>query len=133
MRGAAEAVEEAAEEALRAAGMRVTGIAASRAASRTAERGGGGRTCCAHSRALISGWTRSASVMARPQSGYAGHAIDLRVIGSICEMSVSTPWKRSSDSRFSPVESGGRTCGEAREPARGAEKTKLLLVERGDA
>mmetsp|Transcript_29802 Transcript_29802/g.77107 ORF Transcript_29802/g.77107 Transcript_29802/m.77107 type:complete len:262 (-) Transcript_29802:960-1745(-) len=36
-------------------------------------------------RALISGCTRSASAIARPQSGKAGHAIDLRVMASISE------------------------------------------------
>ena len=35
----------------------------------------------AQSRALISGWTRSASVMARPHSGKAGQAMLLRLVG----------------------------------------------------
>ena len=44
-------------------------------------------------RALISGCARSASVIARPQSGKAGHAIDLRVIASISSIGL-TPCSR---------------------------------------
>eukprot|EP00967_Tisochrysis_lutea_P043244 scaffold52223_cov30-Tisochrysis_lutea.AAC.6 len=44
-------------------------------------------------RALICGCTRSASVIARPHNGNAGHAIDLRVIASTSSMSL-TPCSR---------------------------------------
>mmetsp|Transcript_13579 Transcript_13579/g.21385 ORF Transcript_13579/g.21385 Transcript_13579/m.21385 type:complete len:203 (+) Transcript_13579:733-1341(+) len=61
----------------------------------------------APTRALKSGMTRSASACARPQSGNAGHAIDLRVKASISEMSlipwpVSSAWMASLSLGFTP-------------------------------
>mmetsp|Transcript_33213 Transcript_33213/g.77638 ORF Transcript_33213/g.77638 Transcript_33213/m.77638 type:complete len:395 (+) Transcript_33213:381-1565(+) len=52
-------------------------------------------SCCV-SRALMLGCTRSASVMARPHRGNAGHAIDLRVRASTSSISLMPCIRRQS-------------------------------------